>query len=109
MALKKFKTALIAHVPDSDPARDRCTLRTASYELTSVLVRDDDEALKVCRDLAEKEGIRSFILCPGFTHASIARIAEAVGKGGSISVARGDPPGTQAAQGMMGEAGWFRK
>jgi len=109
MIEKKFKSAFIAHVPDSNSSRDRCTLKTPSYELTSVLVRDDEEALKVCTELVNKGEIKSFLLCPGFTHASIAKIMEIAGKGGSVSVARGDPPSTMAAQTMMSEAGWFRK
>ena len=58
---------------------------------------------------AEKEGIISFLLCPGFTHASIARVVEAVGEGSSASVARGNPPSNLAAQSRMSEAGQLKK
>lgn len=109
MAEKKFRAAFIAHVPDADPARDRSTLMTSLYELTTVLVRNDDEAVKVCGELARKNGIQSFILCPGFTHTSIARIVEAVGKDSCVDVARGDPPSNQVAHRIMNEVGWFKK
>jgi hypothetical protein len=109
MAEKKFKAAFIAHVPDADSAKHRSTLRTSLYELTSVLVRDDDDAVKVCRDLLQKEGVKSFLLCPGFTHAAIARIGEAVGDGISINVARGDGPSNQIALNIMNEVGWFKR
>ena len=108
MAKKKFKAAFIAHVPDADSAKHRCILKTSLYELTSVLVRDDDDAVSVCRDLAQREGVKSFLLCPGFTHTSIARIVDAVGKGISVNVARGDGPSNQVALSIMNEVGWFK-
>jgi len=108
MAEKKFKAAFIAHVPDADSTRHRSVLETSLYELTSVLVRDDDDAVKVCRDLAERGGVKSFLLCPGFTHASTARIVDAVGEGISVDVARGDGPSNQVALSIMKEVGWFK-
>jgi hypothetical protein len=108
MAEKKFKAAFISHVPDADSSKHRSILKTSLYELTTVLVRDDDDAVNVCRDLAKKEGIRSFLLCPGFTHTSVARIVDAVGKGASINVARGDGPSNQVALSIMNEVGWFK-
>jgi hypothetical protein len=108
MAQKKFKAAFIAHVPDADSTKHRSTLKTSLYELTSVLVRDDDDAVNVCRDLAQRKGIKSFLLCPGFTHTTIARIVDAVGKGTSVNVARGDGPSNKVALDIMNEVGWFR-
>lgn len=108
MAEKKFKAAFIAHVPDADSAKHRGVLETSLYELTSVLVRDDDDAVNVCRDLAQRGGVKSFLLCPGFTHKSIARIVDAVGKGISVDVARGDGPSNQVALSIMKEVGWFK-
>jgi hypothetical protein len=108
VAENKFKAAFIAHVPDADSAKHRSILKTSLYELTTVLVRDDDDAINVCRDLAHRDGVKSFLLCPGFTHTSIARIVDAVGKGISINVARGDGPSNQVALGIMNEVGWFK-
>jgi hypothetical protein len=65
--VEKFKATFIAHVPDADPAKHRCVIKTSLYKLTSVLVKNDDEAVEVCRELAQKEGVHAFILCPGFT------------------------------------------
>lgn len=108
MSTKKFKTAFIAHVPDANPQKDRCKIETSLYELTSILVKDDNQALKVCEELAQ-EGIHSIILCPGFTHKAISRILEATGEKVGISVARGDDPSTRIALKAMEEAGWFKK
>ncbi|MGA2574035.1 MAG: DUF6506 family protein [Candidatus Methanomethylicaceae archaeon] len=108
MAEKKFKAAFIAHVPDADSTKHRSILKTSLYELTSVLVKDDDDAVNVCRDLAQREGVKSFLLCPGFTHTSIARIVGAVGKGISVNVARGDGPSNQVTLSIMSEVGWFK-
>jgi hypothetical protein len=108
MSEKKFKAAFIAHVPDADSTKHRCTLETSVYALTSVLVKDDEDALRVCRDLVHNHGIKSLLLCPGFTHTSIARIVDAVGKGISVDVARGDGPSNQVALRIMNEVGWFK-
>jgi hypothetical protein len=109
MTEKRFKAAFIAHVPDADPAKHRSVVRTPSYELTSVFVRDDDQAVEVCKELAEKEGVHSFLLCPGFTHKAIARIVDVVGKGVSVNVARGDGPSNETALRIMKEVGWFSR
>lgn len=103
---KGFRTAFVAHVPDADPTKHRCTIATPLYELTSVLVKNNEEAIEVCKELAQKEGVRAFILCPGFTHQAIARIVDALGDGFSVSVARGDGPSNSVALKLMREAGW---
>lgn len=104
---EKFKAAFIAHVPDANPAEHRCVVKTSLYELTSVLVRNDDEAVEVCKEL-RKEGVNAFILCPGFTHKAVARIVDAVGDGASVNIARGDGPSNEAALKIMSKAGWFK-
>jgi hypothetical protein len=104
---EKFKTAFVAHVPDADPVKHRCTITTSLCELTSILVKNDEEAMKVCQELTQKEGVRAFVLCPGFTHQAIARIVDALGKDVSVSVARGDGPSNRVAQKLMRAAGWF--
>jgi len=108
MTTKKFRTAFIAHVPDANPKKDRCKIETSLYELTSILVKDDNQALEVCEELA-RDGIHSIILCPGFTHKTIGKIIEATGEKVGISVARGDDPSTRIALKAMEEAGWFKK
>lgn len=95
--------------PDADPARHRGVIQTSIYELTSVIARDESEAVAVCKELVQKNGVQSILLCPGFTHKAICRVAEAVGEGVSINVARGDGPSNAIAHKIMSEAGFFSK
>ena len=46
---------------------------------------------------------------PSFTHKAVARIVEAVGKGVSVNIARGDGPSNEVAFKIMTEAGWFKR
>lgn len=101
--VEKFKAAFMAHVPDADPAKHRSVVKTSLYELTSVLVKNDDEAVEVCKEL-RKEGVHAFILCPGFTHKAVARIVDAVGNGISVNIARVDGPSNEVALKIMREA-----
>jgi len=80
--------------PDGDPAKHRVTIKTSKAEITTVFIegRNFDQAVKVCRDLVQKEGAQAFVLCPGFTYEAVARVTSAVGEGVPIFVARGDMP-----------------
>ena len=104
-----FKTAFVIMAPGADPAKDRSTVRTPQIELTSVVVgsMNFDQAAAVCKELAEKEGVQSFSLCPGFTHEAVAKIQNAVGENVAISVARGDGPGGKVVAGVMKREGWL--
>jgi len=102
-----FTAAFIAHVPDADPEKHRAVLETDLYKLFSVLVKDQGQALEVCRRLVAEEGVQSVVLCPGNTHADVADIVAAVGDGVSVSVARGDSPSMRIAAEAMRSAGWF--
>ena len=104
-----FKAAFIAHAPDAEPEKHRCVIETPKYKLFVRVVRDQDQAVKVCQNLVEQEGIHSVLLCPGFTHGNISEIAQAVGKDVGISVARGDGPGTRVSMQVMEREGWFSK
>jgi hypothetical protein len=103
-----FKAAFIAHVPDADPDKHRCVLETKLYKLFSVLVKDQSQAVEVCRKLVKEEGINSIILCPGNTHKDVAQISEVVGPNVSISVARGDNPSSRVARAVMEQEGWVK-
>ncbi|NPV60838.1 MAG: hypothetical protein HPY75_14405 [Actinobacteria bacterium] len=92
-----FVAAFIAHAPDADPEKHRCVIDTGKYRLVVVVVSDQEQALAVSRELVEKEGIHSVLLCPGFTHADVAAIAEAVGENVGVTVARGDGPSNRIA------------
>jgi len=102
-----FKVLVISHVPDADPVKHRAVLETPKYKLYVNFVKNQAEALEVCKTLVKKEGIHSIILCPGFTHKDIAEISEAAGKDVGVSVARGDGPSNRIALEVMKLEGWF--
>jgi hypothetical protein len=90
-----FKVLFLAHAPDAVPEKHACMVETGKYKLFIRVVKSQSEALAACRNLVKKEGIHSILLCPGFTHANIAEIAEAVEENVGVFVARGDPPRAQ--------------
>jgi Family of unknown function (DUF6506) len=102
-----FKTLFIAHTPDADPDKHRVVLETGKYKLTTVLVRNQAQALELCRNMVKGEGIHSVLLCPGFSHKDIAEIAEAVGPKVGVSVARGDGPSGRVTAEVFRREGWF--
>ena len=104
-----FKTASVVMAPDGDPEKHRASIKTSKMELVVVVVElmNIDQAVNVCKDLVDKEGVQAISLCPGFTHEAVARIANAVGEGISISVARGDVPGVMITGGILREEEWF--
>ncbi len=102
-----FKVLFLAHTPDADPEKHKSLIQTSKYKLFVTLVRNQDEAVQLCRRLVKEEGIHSILLCPGFTHKEIAEISEAVGKDVGVSVARGDGPSSRIAAEIMKKEGWF--
>lgn len=102
-----FKALFLAHTPDAEPEKHRCVIETPKYKLFVILVRNQSQALEVCKKFVEEEGIHSILLCPGFTHKDIAEISEAVGENVGVSVARGDSSSDRIAIGAMKKAGWF--
>ena len=105
----RFVAAFVAMTPDADPAKHRSVIETPLYRLISVLVKDESEAVKVSEDLIKKEGVSSFILCPGFTNKGIGKLSEVLGPGISINVARGDGPSNSVTRKEMERAGFFKK
>ena len=101
-----FRVLFIAHCPDAEPEKHRSRLETGKYQLTTVLVRNQAQALEAARQGA-KDGIHSVMLCPGFTHQDIAEIAQAVGPQVGISVARGDGPSGKLTSEVFRKEGWF--
>lgn len=97
-----FKAAFVAHAPDADPEKNRAVVETPKYKLFVIVVRDQGQAIKECKRLVEEEGIHAVMLCPGFTHQDVAEIAEAVGKGVGVNVARGDGPSNRIAMEVIG-------
>lgn len=102
-----FRVAFLAHTPDAEPEKHRCVIHTPKLELSAVLVKDQRQAVEECKKLAEQERIESILLCPGFKHADIAEIAEAVGENVGVFVARGDGPSTRVSMEVMKREGWF--
>lgn len=104
-----FKAGLVVMAPDGDPEKHRTSLKTLSLELTTVLVElmNIDQIVAVCKDLVQKEGVQSLVLCPGCTHQMVGKIAEAVGERVPISVARGDVPSVMMTSQILGKEGWF--
>jgi len=93
-----FKVVFLAHAPDAEPEKHRCVIETSKYKLWSVVVRNQAQAVEVCRTLVKEEGIHSILLCPGFAHRDVAEIVEAAGKRVAVSVARGDGPSSRVSR-----------
>jgi len=87
-----FKVLFLAHAPDADKNKHRGMIDTGMYQLFSVVVKNQKEALEVCSGFVEREKIDSILLCPGFTHNDVAEIAGLAGNSVAIAVARGDGP-----------------
>lgn len=101
-----FKVLFLAHAPDADPEKHRCTVETALYNLFVVVVADQGQAIEVCRK-SVREGIHSILLCPGFTHNDVAEISKTAGENVGVFVARGDGPSSRVALSTMKREGWF--
>lgn len=59
------------------------------------------------KTLVENQGVQSVILCPGFSHQAVAKIANAVGEGAAISVDRRDVPSTIVTGEVVRKEGWL--
>lgn len=104
-----FKVLFLAHAPDADKEKHRSTIATGMYQLFSVVVRNQAEAIEVCRNFVEKENIDSVLLCPGFTHSDVAEIVKAVGSNVAVSVARGDGPSGKVSLAARRREGYLAK
>ena len=102
-----FKVLFIAHTPDAEPEKHQCVVETPKYKLLIRLVKNQEQAVEVCKKLVREEGIHSVLLCPGFTHRNVAEISKAVGENVGVSVARGDGPSSKIAKEVMKREGWF--
>ena len=90
-----FKAVFIAHAPDADFEKHHNLINTGKYKLFTYVVKSQEDALKVCKDLYEKEKIDSVMLCPGFTYKDVAEIFEAMGNKVAVCVSRGDGPSSK--------------
>jgi len=103
-----FKSLFIAHAPDADPAIHRCSITTGMAHFSAVLIKNQAQALEVCREFVREQQIDSIILCPGFTHGDIADIVRSVGPAVAVCPSRSDGPGSRIALEALRRAGWFQ-
>jgi hypothetical protein len=104
-----FKVLFLAHAPDADKEKHRSTIDTGMYQLFTVVVRDQAEAVEVCSDFVEREKVDSVLLCPGFTHSDVAQIVRAVGGNVAVCVARGDGPSSKVSLAARKREGYVGK
>ena len=103
-----FKVLFLAHAPDAEADQHRCVIETPKfYKLIVVVVKDQEQAIEVCKKYVRAEGIQSILLCPGFKHKDIAELSEAVGENVGVFVARGDGPSHSISLEVMRSEGWF--
>ncbi|MBC7188903.1 hypothetical protein H5U35_01640 [Candidatus Aerophobetes bacterium] len=103
-----FKALFLAHAPDGEAEKYRCVIETPKYyKLFTVVVKDQEQAIQVCKEIVKKEGVQAILLCPGFTHTDVAEISKAVGEEVGIFVARGDGPSNKISIEVMRNEGWF--
>ena len=93
-----FKALFLAHAPDADPEKHKSIIDTGKYRLITVVVKNQDEAIKVAKDNYQKEKIDAIMLCPGFTHKNVAEIFEVLEGKVSVNVSRGDGPSDKISQ-----------
>ena len=75
-----FVAAFVAHSPDADPSIHRSVVETGLYTVHTVVVRDQAQGLAVAKELVEKHGVQSLLLCPGHSDEDVGQIAAAVGE-----------------------------
>lgn len=105
----KFKVGVIAKASDGDAKTNRNTIKTDTFEITTVVTNlsEFDQAIKTCQELAETEDINSIILTPDFTFQEVAAISTAVEGKTGVFVARADIPSTLLVQQALIQGGWF--
>ncbi len=101
-----FKVLFLAHAPDADASVHRATIETGKFHLTSVIIRNQTEAVEIVGRMAREENLDSILLCPGFGHEDVAQIAKVAGERIGVSVARGDGRSMALAREAMKRAGW---
>jgi hypothetical protein len=105
--MSPFKTLFLAHAPDADKDKHRCSIDTGKYQLDVVIVKNQAEAIEVSRRMFREKGIESILLCPGFTHKDIAEIVAATEAKVAVCVARGDGPSSRISMDALKRAGFF--
>src|SRR3990172_2761819 len=96
-----FKTLFMALAPDAEKEKHMSIIDTWKYKLFSVVVKNQDDAISVAKEMYDKEKIDSIILCPGFTHTDVSGIFQALHGKVGITVARGDGPSNKISQSII--------
>ncbi len=104
-----FKALFLAHAPDADKEKHKNAIDTGMYQLFTVVVKNQAEAVEVCQDFVEKKKIDSVLLCPGFTHGDVAEIVQAAGGNVAVAVARGDGPSGKVSLAARRREGYMGK
>ena len=104
-----FKAGFVIMAPDGDPKAHRASIRTSKLELSVVVtqMKNVEQAVDVCKELVQSDGVQDIILCPGFTHEMVAKIKAVVGEKVAVSVARGDAPSAGIVREILAREGWF--
>ena len=103
-----FISAFISLTPDADPAKHTSTLETPLHTMYSILVKNQGEAIDVCKNLVTNKGVQAITLCPGFRNQGVGEIASVVGDKVAVTVARGDSPGAKLTSEILRKEGWLK-
>jgi hypothetical protein len=87
--IQKAKAAFIAAVPDGDLTKQRSVLTTDSLEVTTVFVKDREQAAEVANQLAD-QGYKFIELWSSFGYSAAGKIAEAMKGKAMVGVVRCD-------------------
>ena len=93
-----FKALFLAHAPDANYEKHNTVIDTGKYKLFTVVVKNQNEALKVSKSIYKKEKIDAVILCPGFTHNDVSELFQELEGKVSVNVSRGDGPSNKISQ-----------
>ena len=104
-----FKVLFLAHAPDADKEIHHNQIDTGMYQLFTVVVKNQAEAVNVFKDFVKKENIDTVLLCPGFTNRDVAEITEAAGGNVGVCVARGDGPSGKISLAARKREGYLGK
>jgi len=96
-----FKALFLAHAPDADFEKHKSIIDTGKYRLLTVVVKNQDEGIKIAKDTYQKEKIDAIMLCPGFTYSNVAEIFEVLEGKVSVNVSRGDGPSNKISQPVL--------
>jgi CRISPR/Cas system-associated endonuclease Cas3-HD len=97
----QLKVAFVVMLTESNPEKHRSIINTPVAELTTVCVKDIEEAVKISKELVEK-GINAIELCSAFGNNEVARISEVVGKNIIVGVVRFDLENSAKFRGLVG-------